>query len=364
MALKIRNRSFDGDPYNTETREKIAKILIEGIRERVIDSKPSLETGVARTVIPNYDINYFNFYESFVKNGKKEHPPKSPYYVGVTRSLTYLDQLKEIQENHDSLEMHYEKTAQSNSNIKKQKKSIFSKEKEFQPQEDTRLLYGFKTIEAPGSTSESQAGSNKIHLSKPTLMPISETKTFKSDKDMKTQVLIQEPASPFRLNLSKIRKDKLDDTHQFYSTRRMRHGITIADPEHALQEISDMLEMEKEATRPKVKLPKMLIKIRSNEDVAKTLDEDDEVSTSLNALGIITHFRPPPTVKSGLHFTTNNIGVLFRITKTMGKHKKFESTELIDKNLDTLKKIFGLHSVKWTVREITNQSLSRLGKLT
>lgn len=108
--------------------------------------------------------------------------------------------------------------------------------------------------------------------------------------------------------------------------------------------------------KPKINLPKMLVKIQSSEDVT----ERDERPVS-ERHSVTTSLRPLPTVRSGLHITVGNIALLFRLTKNMQKKEKFESVEPFNKNLSLMKKIFGLHDVAKSILEFKNTSLSKLG---
>lgn len=67
VNFRIKEKSFDGVHFKLSLREEIAKDLIERIREKVIEIDPSLETGVANTLVPYFDINFYNFYDLFLK---------------------------------------------------------------------------------------------------------------------------------------------------------------------------------------------------------------------------------------------------------------------------------------------------------
>ena len=59
-------------------------------------------------------------------------------------------------------------------------------------------------------------------------------------------------------------------------------------------------------------------------------------------------------VKPGLNFTTNTLGLLFRLTKTLEKRQKFKSYQVFDESTQLLKNLFGPHIVKDGVLSIHN----------
>lgn len=67
--------------------------------------------------------------------------------------------------------------------------------------------------------------------------------------------------------------------------------------------------------------------------------------------------------KTGLNFTTNSVGLLFRLNKMLEKRSRFKSHKQFDENLGLLQKLFGLINNASTIFALHNQSLSSLGNI-
>jgi DNA-binding transcriptional MerR regulator len=372
IILRIKNKSFDGMHYKLSLREQIAKDLIERIRERVTDLDPSTETGVANTVVPNFDINYFNFYDHFIKSppeddspleGRKEKSSNTSNEISksVKNFIVSLAQpfrlAPMISEGNVRVGLNEEKPMAT-------KLMLHEDMMKADIEDSPDLKHASPTDHADQMDIENMMNKNVDQLTSPEDSPtdvhyqIRINQHTELNNQIKVNQHIELKAEPHKQE-KKPEKDPLE----FSSLReiRKRHlgaRYTISDPEHAMQEA-----LKASFLKPKVQLPKMLIRLRSNEDIS--LNEADTERLSLDKrrkLSCTTFIKPPQSVKSGLHFTTNSIGILFRLNKTMGKHKKLANINEIDIHINRLKKVFGLHQVQTSLLEIKNQSLSNLCK--
>jgi hypothetical protein len=95
----------------------------------------------------------------------------------------------------------------------------------------------------------------------------------------------------------------------------------------------------------------------------KIISKKEEVDGEKKSLAKGRSQSVMPKHKPGLNITTNSLGLLFRLTKNLEKRLKLNDHGEFDRSLAFLKEIFGLHMVQNSVKEIKNQSLSKLGSL-
>lgn len=65
-------------------------------------------------------------------------------------------------------------------------------------------------------------------------------------------------------------------------------------------------------------------------------------------------------LKAGSSITIGNISILFRIGRDLKPREKFKSTQTFDACLAQIQQLFGLHANITSIKEISNQSISRL----
>lgn len=360
--------------YKLNLREQIAKDLIERIRERVTDLNPSTETGVANTVVPNFDINYFNFYENFVKHSDSDqaeddspiegHTKEKEAHPGNEISKSVKDMIVKLAEPFTSIPAAFsEGNIRVVQGMEQQVKATLPLPELDMMKEEAGDSPSLKHMSPTHDMLEEK--DREEFMDKPVdqlKSPQDSPDAFEhrseieiKEKRPDAQEVLKKPAESYR-DLKK--EAELRGPLDFSSLKeiRKRHlGVraTISDPEHAMREAMKM------TSKPKIQLPKMLVRLQSTEDMGQ--DEMEKMSIERRSKHSCTTFiRPPQSVKSGLHFTTNNIGVMFRLNKIMGKYDKFQGVEIIDLHIGKLKKVFGLHHVKKSVLEIKNQSLSNL----
>lgn len=373
VNFKIKEKSFDGVHYKLQLREEIAKDLIERIREKVTEVDPSPETGVANTVVPYFDINFFNLYDLFLKEDGKQSSSHDTYHGS------------EIQINTKPTNDSPQSVATPATPLREMIRNLAAPLHQFNQEDPALNPIGIKSKSAMviGNKSDSQPEKKSNipdnfidqDLKSASSSPNNKSPTHDLDSPPKDKILLEEKQThPEKIDSDKnirIRKSSKDGHSLTLGPHELRaHGSSDDIPRRSSLRHSfttfetnrNSKELAKEANRPKINLPKMLVRIQSSEDVG--CDNDDQEAETMSMLekrSFVSSLRPPPTVRSGLHITVGSLGLLFAMSKNLQRKTRFESVKPFDQNLPLIKKIFGLPDVVSSILEYKNQSLSKLG---
>lgn len=347
------------------------------------DIDPSTETGVANTVVPYFDINFFNFHELFLQDSDKEplqkqaearlvEKPTQNSPKSIATPVREMIQALAAPFNLQEVGMQSQKDPFG---VKAKSEMVIGKQQE-----------SIKRPDIPEDFIDrdmlSSSPSAKNHQS-PTHPLDSPEREDEKPKDLEEVPTIQNVASQGKRKFSEneppglsLRKEKSSiegnkrPMHQTFIERGSACHEDLGRRNSGKKSFTTFESMRsfredaKEAFRPKVNLPKMLVRIQSSEDVVDTLPEGfdpENCSTDLKS-SLLGSFRPPPSVRSGLHITVGNLALIFALTKNMQKKDRFTSVKPFDERISLLKKIFGLHDVSGSILEVKNQSLSKLGR--
>ena len=362
VTFRVKEKSFEGAPFSLQLKEEIAKDLVERIRERVIEIDPSTETGVANTVVPYFDINFFNFYELFIKGN--DFSPSQETFKGSLIDTKYHDTTPKsiptpVKKLIISLAEPFTFSSMEN-NINSKSMQVISSAT--LPKKRRVVPDDFINLQSENKTISSVDQSPTHDLDSPTGHEHNQPNEIKEIGGEANLLLLRKEKSSIEGMANKVEDEEFPNNggafqEQIRKRVCSKRSFTMAEDSQILK------EMEKESARPKVNLPKMLVRLRRSSDNIQDVDiREDFDNESIDRRSIVSAFRPPQSVKSALHITVGSLALLFRLDKAMQRRQKFKSTQQFDQKLEIMKNIYGLKTVENSILEIKNQSISKLGK--
>lgn len=335
---------------------------------------PSLETGVANTLVPYFDINFYNFYDLFLKEpeelsiSKEVQPHESlaidcselkPVHSSPKSVQTPATPIKEVIKTvATSLKQNYELLAESHQGMKAKSEMVIGNKDE--TRKDKAMI--------PDNLIDNELASNSLSpnnqsptqgLDSPPQIPDNRLENQKNKDDFPDVHILRKEKSEMTTGSKTIGPYEVRNSGSFEEIPRRnsnRKSVTT------YEDYRKSKEFLKESNRPKVNLPKMLVRIPSKEDFGEDheVQEIDAIS-NVDKKSFVSSLRPPPSVRSGLHITVGSLALLFAMSKNLQKKVKFSTIQPFDQNLPLIKKIYGLPEVKDSVLEFKTQSLSKLG---
>ncbi len=397
VSFKMIETDWLGNKISLETQEQIAKDIVNKIRDFVVD-RP-LDTDSAHTVVPYFDIEFFAFYDAFLKDkncelsGPELTRTKSNEDVLSPEELDFHKRRASMRLPEDNghhritvadvatrlieiVNSHPETVILDKQPVSIDPKSAFDIDKskiKKQPENNKDNSETSKVTEHESSVNIQKVDDKTNEPSSP--------KTLNTDLGTDLDKGLESPMLSHVLTADASTAHNSHQDHEGKFKYRTMVSCGNLEEIHHLErleaqhingarknsqddsQVNHKLDEEKpdQAGKNNLHLPRVLIRLGSSDNLEEIVGKE-RLLAHQPTINLIASPHNSKGVKAGLSFTTNTLGLLFRLTKTLEKRQKFKSHKIFDEKLDIICEAYGINKSYDTVLSILNQSLSSLGK--
>lgn len=418
--IRLKEKNFVGEALELAVRDQLAKKFISRLRDKVLERPNDPDLVVANTVVPYFDVDFYAYNDVFIDNivitPKHDHHEHAQSAQVLNESGTPSPP-KIVEKTSVEIDLKPTKTTsqQMKVNVVSDTGSIT---RALQASEDTEkmevsLADTGGQLSLKRGRSYSMAADMPVSILDSDAQPVfparkspkmSETGEGKhhlhvdSDSALKTPPPDVQPLKKFESLGGFLVVPNLEEHGKPRS--RSRKGSTSNNEHFQVSPYAGMTAEEKrqfssrrlaaEAGAIKLGIPRMLVRTSSLDKkvdlVTKSPRPSKRTSPSQKSrffndsikeereTEFIQHSpHPSPSsspsklneqqkaaIKPGLNITTNSIGLIFRLSKTLTKRDLFPTVDRFNNTIPVFIDLYGLHYIKKSVLEYSNQSLSQL----
>ena len=371
VSFRMMAVDFVGNQFDLVAQEQVAKSLVYSIRDRVV-SRQTIGVESVNTIVPYFDIEFFALYDIFLKENK-DQPAELELEPTKSDQEDELPELDAPRKRRVSMMVpHTPKLKAERVTVSELATQLINIVNSHVDATDPKANRVIEEDDSPKNKHKGPLGPDMSTIIQATVDLVRDAITEKLPievKEDKSKLISQETETLKEATQEPPKKSKLRSIASVGSIDQLLEFEKIEGDEafDKKRQSKDDLEINKTATQKQagqinLHVPRALVRGNTIENFDFLDGNDKLLAREPTALfGAFLNTEQQKKVKPGLNFTTNSLGLLFRLTKTLEKRQKFKNQQSFDESADVLKKIFGPHLVKDGVLSIHNQSLSSLG---